>query len=106
MLELQSEMNLQWSKASLTGGGSQLKNLGAFLTQALQIPCNRYRQFEHLATSFEHSPHLELVSTVAVGLAAEALRRPRNPATNFLKGEFAQQSRFFESLWENWGYTA
>ncbi|MBX3022404.1 MAG: pilus assembly protein PilM [Bdellovibrionales bacterium] len=106
MLELQSEMNLQWSKASLVGGGAQLKNLGAFLTQQFQIPFNRFKQFDHQAVTFDSSPHLEIVSGVAVGLAIEGLRRPRNPATNFMKDEFAQQSRVLEAVWEKWGYTA
>lgn len=106
MFELQSEMNLEWSKGRLTGGTAQLKNLGAYLTQAFQIPFNRYKQFENQSLQFESNLHLELVSPVAVGLAIEALRRPRNPATNFLRDEFAQQSRYFESLWEKWGYTA
>jgi general secretion pathway protein L len=106
MLELQSEMNLQWSKGSIVGGGAQLKNLSAYLTQHLQIPFNRFRQFEHQPTAFESDAHLELISPVAVGLALEGLKRPRNPATNFLSGEFASQSRFFEALWEKWAHTA
>ena len=107
MLELQSEMGLTWGKGFMTGGVAQLKNLGAYLTQSFEIPFNRYKQFEqHPAFAFEATPHLETVSGVAVGLALEALRRPRNPATNFMKGEFAQQSDYFKNLWERWGYTA
>lgn len=106
MLELQSEFNLQWTKGMLVGGGAQLKNLGAFLTQHFQIPFNRFKQFDAQAVSFDSNPHLEIVSNVAVGLAIEGLRRPRNPATNFMKDEFAQQSRVFEAIWEKWGYTA
>jgi general secretion pathway protein L len=107
MYELQSEQNLQWTKGSLIGGGSQLRNLGAFLTQHFEIPFNKYKQFDHHpAVSFETSPQLEAVSGVAIGLAIEGLKRPRNPATNFMKGEFAQQSHFFESMWERWGYAA
>lgn len=106
MIEVQSELNLQWTKGHFSGGGAHLKNLGAFLTQQFQIPFNRFKQFENQATAFDANPHLETVSTVAVGLAIEGLKRPRNPATNFLKGEFARQSHFFENLWEKWGYTA
>lgn len=106
LLELQSELNLQWTRGFMTGGCAQLKNLGAFLTQHFQITFNRYKQFENQAVSFESNTHLELVAPVAVGLAIEALRRPRNPATNFMKGEFAKQSRVFEALWEKWGYAA
>lgn len=107
LLELQSEMNLVWSKGLMTGGVAQLKNLGAFLTQSFEIPFNRYKQFEqHPAFAFEASSHMETVSGVAVGLALELLRRPRNPATNFMKGEFAQQSDLFKVMWDRWGHTA
>jgi general secretion pathway protein L len=107
MLELQSELNLQWTKALMTGGGSQLKNLGAYLTQSFEIPFNRYKQFEsHPSVAFETNAQMEAVSGVAIGLAIEALKRPRNPAVTFMKGEFALQSDFFGALWERWGYTA
>ena len=107
MLELQSEFNLQWTRGSLLGGCTQLKNLGAFLTQQIQIPFNRYRQFEnHPAGGFEGDAHLELVGGVAVGLAIEGLRRPRNPAVNFMKGEFAPQQNAFRQLWDRWGYAS
>ncbi len=105
MLELKSEFHLQWTKAHMLGGGSQLKNLGAFLTQHFEIPFNRFKQFDHHpAVSFETNVHIELVAGAAVGLALEGLRRPRNPATNFLKGEFAQQSHYFEAMWDKWGH--
>jgi general secretion pathway protein L len=107
MLELQSEMNLQWTKGQMIGGGSQLKNFGAFLTQTFEIPFNRFKQFEtHPAAPPDATAHLELVSGAAVGLALEGLRRPRNPATNFMKGPFAQQSQYFQVMWEKWGNAA
>jgi general secretion pathway protein L len=107
MLELQSELNLQWTKGYLLGGGSQLKNFGAFLTQHFEIPFNRFKQFEHHpSVQTETSPHLELVTAAAVGMAMEGLRRPRNPATNFMKGEFAAQSHLFQAIWEKWGHAA
>lgn len=107
MLELQSEMNLRWIKGSLVGGGSNLRNLGAYLTQAIEIPFNKFKQFDiHPTMNAEVNPHIESVTCVAVGLALEGLKRPRNPATNFLKAEFAKQSHFFETLVDRWGYTA
>jgi general secretion pathway protein L len=106
LLELQSEHNLQWTKGSTMGGGSQLKNLGAFLTQNFEIPFNRYKQFEfNSGGSADITPQIEAVSPVAVGLAIEALKRPRNPACNFLKGDFARQSDFMGAIWSKWGYT-
>jgi general secretion pathway protein L len=107
MFELQSELNLQWTKGLMLGGGSQLKNLAAFLTMCFEIPFNRFKQFDvHPSIGFEANAQIESVSGVAVGLALEAFKRPRNPAPNFLKGEFARQSHFFESMWEKWGYSA
>lgn len=107
LLELQSEFNLQWRKGHLLGGGSLLKNLGHFMTQVFQIPFNRFKQFEHHpAVSFEATSHLEMVMGTAIGLALEGLRRPRNPATNFLKGDLARTSHPMEALWEQWGHTA
>ncbi len=106
MLELQSEMNLQWTKGTILGGSAQLKNLGAFLTQKFQIPFNKYKQFEHHPpVAFETTSQMELASGTAIGLALEGLRRPRNPATNFLKDEFAPQSHAFQALWQKWGHT-
>lgn len=106
MLELQSEFNLQWTKGLMVGGGSQLKNMGAFLTQNFQIAFNRYKQFEnHPIVPFDVSAQLELVSGTAIGLAIEGLKRPRNPAVNFLKGEMAKQSQAFTAIWNQWGHT-
>lgn len=107
MLELESDLHLQWSKGHITGGGGQLKNLNGFLTQAFQIPFNRYKQFEHHPpVAFEFSSQLEMSTGAAVGLAIEGLRRPRNPATNFLKGELAKQGNVMAAVWDKWGYAA
>lgn len=107
LLELQSEYNLNWTKGMVAGGGAQLKNLNGFLTQHFQIPFSRFKQFEsHPPINFEMTAHLEAVSAVAVGLAIEALRRPRNPAINFVKGDLAKQAHVLQAVWEKWGYTA
>ncbi len=107
MLELESDLHLQWTKGHLLGGGGQLKNLNGFFTQQFQIPFNRYKQFEHHPpVSFEFSSHLEMVTGAAVGLAIEGLRRPRNPATNFLKGDLVKQANVMAAVWEKWGYAA
>ncbi len=107
LLEIQSEFNVQWTKGSLLGGGAKFKNLGAFLTQALQIPFNRANVVEkHPSVFTDLTPQLEAVSAIAVGLALEGLRRPRNPASNFLKGDLAKPSQAFENLWNIWGHTA
>ncbi len=107
MLEIQSEFNLLWIRGMTVGGASQLRNLNALLTQAFEIPFNKLKQFDrHPAVTFETGPQIEAVSATAIGLAIEGLKRPRNPPSNFLKGEFARQSHVLEALWDRWKYTA
>lgn len=107
LLELQSELHLHWNQGFITGGGAQLKNIGAVLTQNFQFPFNKFKQFEHHpAVSFDFTPQLELATCTAVGLAIEGLKRPRNPATNFMKNEFARQGHVLEAVWDKWGFTA
>lgn len=107
LLEVSQARNLQFKSAQLSGGVSQIKNLGPFLTQKLEVACNRLQHFSlHPQVNFEASDKIEAVSATAVGIAIESLRRPRNPAVNLLKGEFAQQSEAFKIFWEKWNYTA
>lgn len=107
LLEVQAEFRLEFTSGEMVGGGSQLRNLGAFLTQKLEFPFNRFKQFEHHPSAVsEVTPALEAVTATAVGLAIEGLKRPKNPAQNFLRGEFEQQSQTFEAIWEKWAFTA
>ncbi len=41
---------------------------------------------------------------VAIGLALEAYRRPKNPAINFRKDEFAKENSSFKKFWGSWGF--
>ncbi|MFW1582039.1 hypothetical protein ACEV7R_23715, partial [Vibrio parahaemolyticus] len=76
------------------------------LTQHLEIPFNKLKVLQLTPSlTFEAMDAIEAVAGVAIGLAIEGLRRPRNPAVNFLKEEFAVQSKTFEKIWEKWGYT-
>lgn len=107
LLEVQSEFNLTWERGSLVGGGSMLRNISGFLTQKFEFPFNRYKQFEHHpVVGFDPHPQLEAITGVAVGLAIEGLRRPKNPAVNFLRGEFERQSQTLQAMWEKWNYAA
>jgi general secretion pathway protein L len=55
---------------------------------------------------FERSPLLSAKIGMALGLALEGLKKPRNPPVNFLKGEFARQNHQLKIFWDNWGNTA
>lgn len=105
ILEMQADFNIKFVKAHTLGGPSRIKGLGAYLTQKLEIPFNRFRYLSlQPGVAFEYNDHIEAISATAVGLAIEGLKRPRNPAVNFLRGEFAKQSESFKVFVERWGY--
>ena len=104
--EVQTELGLHFNQGHLLGGGCQIRNLGPYLTQGLEIPFNRYSYFDRLPhVETNTSPQIEMTAAVAIGLAIEGLRRPRNPAINLLKEEFAPQQNSFGFFWETWGNT-
>ncbi len=111
-LELQSEFNADITALHFTGGGSLLPNLSGFLTQHLEIACNSINLLQNYVGSMnslsspEQAHEIESRFTTAVGIALEAFKKPRNPAANLLKGEFAKQNDRFKILWEQWGNVA
>jgi general secretion pathway protein L len=103
ILEFKADFNGVVQTVSVSGGGSQILNLHAYLTQLLELPVNKsscLAQFSHLG--FEKTAKIEAVIGVALGLAIEGLKKPRNPAVNFLRGEFARQNLAFKIFWERW----
>lgn len=99
LLEIRSEFNARFERIHMIGGGSKTINLNAFLTMQLDAPVNTYNPFPKLNLSDSQK------YAVAAGLAIEGLKRPRNPATQFLKGEFAKQSDALKKFWNDWGLT-
>lgn len=107
ILELQNSRNIKINKAFISGGVSQIKHLGAFITAQIEIATNRLKFLPNFSqVSIDQNPALEAHSAIAVGLAVEGLRRPRNPAVNLLKGEFALQSETWKNFWQKWGFTS
>lgn len=103
MLEVKAAFALELTQIEIFGGVSQIQNLPAYLTQALEIPTNHgHHLSHHKSIKFETTAHIEAVSTVAIGLAIEGMRRPRNPAVNLRKGEFARENVTFKRFWEQW----
>ncbi|MFN8846308.1 MAG: pilus assembly protein PilM [Bdellovibrionales bacterium] len=91
ILEIKSELHADVDSILVSGAVSQIQGLSPFLTQCLEIPTNRVRLWERFAPlSVEKNESQELGLLVALGLALESLKKPRNPATNLLKGDFAK----------------
>ena len=105
LLEMQSEFNAEITAVHFTGGASRLPNMGAFLTQQLEVACNPIMLLQNYSGAIAQSsnPHVESHFTTAVAIALEAFKKPRNPPTNLLKGDFAKQNDSFKILWKKYG---
>ncbi len=103
LLEIKSEFNLNYREIQLDGGVSRIQNLGAYLTQGLEIPVNaNLTPLLDKPTRFEVTPQMEAVAGPALGLAIEGLKRPRNPAINLRRGEFERENVALKRFWEKW----
>lgn len=105
--EIESELQIEVKHGFLLGGGALVKNLGAYLTQLLEISFNRlsYKE-DFLDDATALTAEAELRGALAVALAIEGLKKPRNPAINLFKGEFEKKSQGFDRLWKVWKHTA
>lgn len=107
ILDLKSEFNANITEVALTGGASQVKNLGPFLTQILEIPVNKLQPLDRIPNViFDRNSATQAKASVAMGLAMEGFKKPRNPALNFLRGEFAKENQKVKLFWKKWGHTA
>lgn len=107
ILEFRSEFNGQIQKIDMTGGLSNIQGLGPFLTQHLEVPVNKIQILDSFSSStlFEKTDITQSRLGVAIGLAIEGLKKPRNPAVNFLKGDLARQNHFWRLFLNQWAFT-
>lgn len=106
LLEFKAEFNGQIQKIDMTGGVSLIQGLGPLLTQLLEAPVNRLNPLNSFQNVlFEKTDITQSRLSVALGLAIEGLKKPRNPAVNFLRGPFAKQSNKATVFWNTWGPT-
>ncbi len=105
LLETASSRNLRLTEVQLCGGTSQIKNLGAYFTQQWEVPVNRLKHFStYPSIQIENTLSNEALSATAIAIALEGLKRPRNPATNLLKDEFAPQAETAKLFMRRWAY--
>lgn len=106
LLEARAEFNAEIAKVEITGGMSMVQGLAPYMTQLLEIPCNKFNTLDHFSqVYFEKNELNDARLGVAIGLAIEGLKKPRNPAINFLKGEFAKEDHRMKNFWQHWGAT-
>lgn len=107
MLEIKSEFNAEVIDVGLTGGTSQIQNLGPFLTQVLECPVNRLSILDTFPNvTLERTPEISAKAGIALGLAIEGFKKPRNPPINFMRGEFEKENKQLKLFIEKWGHTA
>lgn len=103
ILEIETELNGKIQTAETSGGLAGILHLGPYLTQLIEVPVNPSNYLQNFNTQFEKTAALENSIGTALGLALEGLRKPRNPAVQFLRGEFAPQNESLQLLWQTWG---
>ena len=103
-LEVESRYETNIRACYISGGGTKIHNLGSFITQEMDVACNRLQLTpKHIKLE---SAKFELdKGVVALGYAIEGLKKPRNPALNLLKNEFQKKNPVFEKFWGKWSYS-
>ncbi len=106
LIEVKTELHFDVKELSLLGGVSQIRNLAPYVTQKLEVSTNKLRELPvQVGLDLSSVPKNDMTASLAIGLAIEGLRRPRNPAVNFLKADFAKQSQTLQHFVERWSYT-
>lgn len=107
LLETKTELNVEFQQALLSGGVAQIPHLSPYITQGIEIPTNLYNHLSRYSQTYiEEQAGAAYTSNVALGLAFEGLKKPRNPAINLRREEFGKQSQTWQNLWNKWNYTA
>ncbi len=105
LLEIKSKRKVHVVGLGLLGGGSQLKNLGPYLTQQLQIAVNTISGLHHFPElNFQGDSSKQLNVIVALGLALEGAKKPKNPALNLRRKEFAIKNKNLQAFVEKWAF--
>jgi general secretion pathway protein L len=104
LLETTNLYNVKPRNGTIIGGVSQIRNIGAYFTMKLNVQVNRLAELPAFIRSVNTRENTsDSVAATAIGLALEGLKRPKNPALNFLKGDFEKKSQNSKVFWETWG---
>ena len=98
-ISMETETELKFQKVFLMGPGSIIKNLPAFLSRALPLPFSRLKTlagFPEWSLEDHHKQSL----LVALGLAAEGLRRPPYSGLNLLRSLNEKKTLNFQKKWK------
>lgn len=106
IVEIESEKSVSIEGIQLLGGVSHLVNIAPYLSQKLGVICT---PISHLTSGLKvyasQTNELQKDSAIAIGLAIEALKKPKNPAVNFRKGAFIKAGADATVFWKKWKKT-
>jgi general secretion pathway protein L len=103
IVDVKADLNVNFTAAHLMGGMSRLLNLGPYLTQQLEMPVNVYSHLgRNTHSDIALNESTDKASAIAVGLALEGVRRPKNPPINLRRGEFSKQSQNLKLMWDRY----
>ena len=102
-LHLEGENIYKCKKIYICGGGAQVRNLQALFSLHLNLPVERVAKpidFPNWDLRSNSKKQNNLIT--ALGTAMEGLKKPKNPAVNFLKEEFADTLNPFSVVFNEW----
>lgn len=106
LLEIKTEHSGEIQEVFLTGGLSHVKGLSPFMTQALDVPVNLVGIFDRFPQiTFDKTAVAEERFGLALGLAIEGMKKPRNPALQFLRGDLIKQNLALQKFLDFWSPT-
>lgn len=101
LVDLKTEMHLDYNQVIVSGGMCNLLNLANYLTQELNIPTIiRENSLAQMSSDIVLSPSSQKVGGIAVGLAIESAKKPKNPPINLRRNEFSKQSNSIGAFFE------
>ena len=90
LLKMAGEKKYTCRKIFIFGGGAQVRNIQAFLSQKLNLPVARVENpVGSPDWNLRQNDQKQNNLTTALGTAMEGLKTVKNPAINFLKGDLA-----------------
>ena len=103
LLQMDGDKIYQCKRIFICGGGSQIRNLQTLLSTHLNIPVSRVEQSPNFPKwNLRNNDEKQNNLITALGAAMEGLKKPKRPAINFLKNEFAGQFNPFSTVLIQW----
>ena len=102
-IDIKTKKGIHVDQIELSGGGAKVRNLTAQLTAELGCAARLVSSLPNLhSIQFPIQEDEVSESLLAIGIALNAFRRPRNPCVQFLKGAFSQKEDGVFKLVQDW----